>query len=101
MLQRKLLVSCRGLWGMWGSNWPPLNAQAAAPCRPVAIKGKNPEASTQWSKTVVSTTEAVLFLPARTCTPPNYGKARFAAHLGLNGCPLTAIVPRAKQNHKL
>ena len=24
----------------------------------------------QWSKTVVSTTKAVLFLPARTCTPP-------------------------------
>ena len=63
-------------------------------------KGRKPEASPQWSEAPVSTSGAVLFLPARTCTPPNYGKARFAAHLGLNGCPLTAIVPRAKKKHK-
>ena len=44
-----------------------LSDWAAAPrAGRVAEKDKNPEASLQWSKTVVSTTRAVLFLPSRT-----------------------------------
>ena len=101
VLQRNLLVLCRGLRGdmqikpFSGGKW------ALNPCDSWPKKA-DPEASTQWSKTVVSTVKAVLFLPARTCTPSylykNYGKSVCQPHLG---CPLTAIVPRAKQKHKL
>ncbi len=75
VLQRKLLVFCRGLRGDVGIKSAPLKC-AAARAGAAWLKKPNKEASPQWSKTVVSTTKAVLFLPARTCTPPNYGKAR-------------------------
>jgi len=82
-------------------KWRSAKCPSSGPCGLVAEKDKNPEASLQWSKTVVTTTKAVLFLPAANLNPSITRTNRFAAALGLKGCPLTAIVPRAKQNHKL